>query len=135
MPGVIRISRRNRVSRLRPGTLAAALAAVVCLVAAAPAAGSVWPGGTSVSFADGANAFGENLSGLAYQPSGTAAPGVLWAVRNSPPTLFRLTYDGTKWTPDPANGWSAGKRLRYPTGTGNPDAEGVTLAAGDPSGV
>lgn len=134
MPGVIRISRWNRASRL-PRTLATSLVAAVSLVAAAPAAGSVWPGGTSVSFADGANAFGENLSGLAYQPAGTATPGVLWAVRNSPPTLFRLTYDGTKWTPDPTNGWSAGKRLRYPAGTGNPDAEGVTLAAGDPSGV
>ncbi|MDQ2676965.1 MAG: hypothetical protein M3Y34_09165 [Actinomycetota bacterium] len=79
--------------------------------------------------------FGQNLSGLAYQPSGTSAPGVLWAVRNSPSTLFRLVYDGTKWVPDPANGWGAGKRLRYPGGLGNPDAEGVTLAGGDPNGV
>ena len=109
--------------------------AVSLLVGATPASGSVWPGGTTVSFADGVNVFGENLSGLAYQPSGSSAPGVLWAVRNSPSTLFRLIYDGTKWTPDPANGWSAGKRLRYPAGTGNPDAEGVTLAAGDPNGV
>ena len=105
------------------------------LVFAAPASGSDWPGGTAVSTADGTNVFGQNLSGLTYQPSGTTAPGVLWAVRNSPSTLFRLIYDGSQWTPDPANGWSAGKRLRYPTGTGNPDAEGVSLAAGDPNGV
>ena len=77
--------------------------------------------------------FGTNLSGLAYQPSGTAARGVLWAVRNGPSTLYRLVYDGTKWTPDTTNGWSAGKQLRYPDGTGDPDAEGVTLVDGDPA--
>ena len=75
-----------------------------------------------------------NLSGLAYQPSGSGAPGVLWAVRNGPSTLYRLVYDGTKWTPDTANGWSAGKQLRYADGAGAPDAEGVTLAGGDPNG-
>ena len=79
--------------------------------------------------------FGSNLSGLAYQPSGSGAPGVLWAVRNGPSTLFRLIYDGTKWTPDTANGWSNGKQLLYPNGTGVPDAEGVTLAGGDPNGI
>ena len=60
---------------------------------------------------------------------------MLWAVRNNPSTLFRLLYDGTKWTPDTANGWSHGKQLRYPNGTGAPDAEGVTLAGGDPNGI
>ena len=108
---------------------------VPLLVAATPASGAVWPGGTTVAFADGDNVFGANLSGLAYQPSGSSAPGVLWAVRNGPSTLFRLVHDGTKWTPDTANGWGAGKPLRYPDGTGVPDAEGVTLAAGDPNGV
>ena len=75
---------------------------------------SAWPGGSAVSIADGANVFGGNLSGLAYQPSGSGAPGVLWAVRNGPSTLYRLVYDGTKWTPDTANGWGAGKQLLYP---------------------
>ena len=92
-----------------------------------------WPGGAAVATADDVNVFGTNLSGLAYQPSGSAAPGVLWAVRNGPSTLFRLVYDGTKWTPDTTNGWSAGKQLRYPDGTGDPDAEGVTLVGGDPA--
>ncbi len=109
--------------------------AVPWLAAATPASGAVWPGGTTVSFADGVNVFGDNLSGLAYQPSGSAAPGVLWAVRNSTPSLFRLLWDGTKWTKDTTNGWTNGKRLRYPDGMGNPDAEGVTLATGDPNGV
>ena len=95
---------------------------------------SPWPGGASVSTADDLNVFGTNLSGLAYEPSGTSAPGVLWAVRNGPSTLYRLVYDGTKWTPDTTGGWSAGKQLRYPDGTGDPDAEGVTLASGGPAG-
>ena len=73
-----------------------------------------WPGGSAVATADGVNVFGTNLSGLAYQPSGSSARGVLWAVRNSPSTLYRLVYDGTKWTPDTTNGWSAGKQLQLP---------------------
>lgn len=92
-----------------------------------------WPGGSAVAIADGVDAFGSNLSGLAYQPSGDAGRGVLWAVRNGPGTLYRLIYDGTKWTPDTTNGWGAGKLLRYPDGTGDPDAEGVTLVNNDPA--
>ena len=94
-----------------------------------------WPGGSTISFADDAGVFGTNLSGLAYQPSGSAAPGVLWAVRNGPSMLYRLLWDGTKWTPDTANGWGAGKQLLYPGGTGVPDAESVTLASGDANAV
>ena len=124
-----------RGRRARRRAVTASVVLTLALVGAAPASSSVWPGGTSVSHADGTNVFGANLSGLTYQPSGTGDPGVLWAVRNSPSTLFRLVWDGSKWTPDTANGWSAGKRLRYPAGTGNPDAEGVSLAAGDPNGV
>jgi hypothetical protein len=60
---------------------------------------------------------------------------VLWAVRNGPSTLYRLIYDGTKWTPDTANGWGLGKQLLYPDGSGVPDAEGVTLAGGDANGI
>jgi Ca2+-binding RTX toxin-like protein len=99
-----------------------------------PAAAVTWPGGSAVSLASGFD-FGTNLSGLAYKPSGSGARGVLWAVRNSPSILYRLVYDGTNWTPDTANGWGAGKQLLYPNGLGAPDAEGVTLAAGDPNVV
>jgi hypothetical protein len=44
--------------------------------------------------------------------------------------LFRLIWDDVNamWIPDPASGGTAGKALRYPDGTGNPDAEGVTFA-------
>ena len=50
---------------------------------ACPPTGVAWPGGAAVSILDDAATFGENVSGLAYQPSGTSAPGVLWGVRNS----------------------------------------------------
>jgi hypothetical protein len=96
-----------------------------------PGAAKPWLGSDAVSIADAPGVFGTNLSGLAYQPSGTSAPGVLWAVRNNPSTLFRLIWDGAKWAPDTTNGWSNGKQLRYPDGAGVPDAEGVTLAGGE----
>jgi uncharacterized repeat protein (TIGR01451 family) len=92
-----------------------------------------WPGGSSVATADGVNAFGGNVSGLKYEPSGTSARGVIWAVRNSPSLLYRLVHDGTIWTPDVPGGWGSGKALRYPSGLGNPDAEGVTLVHDDPA--
>jgi hypothetical protein len=94
-----------------------------------------WPGSDAITTADDSNVFGGNLSGLAYQPSGSAAPGVLWAVRNGPSTLYRLIHDGTKWVPDTADGWAGGKQLVYPNGAGVPDAEGVTLAGGDANGI
>jgi hypothetical protein len=100
-----------------------------------PAPVAPWPAVSPITLADDVSVFGKNLSGLAYQPSGTSARGVLWAVRNGPSTLFRLVYDGTKWTPDTANGWGAGKQLLYTDGTGVPDAEGVTLAGGDANGI
>jgi hypothetical protein len=102
-------------------------------VNACPGDPGPWPGGASVSTVDTANRFGTNMSGLAYQASGTGARGILWAVKNGPGTLYRLGFDGTDWSPDPANGWAAGKALHYPSGTGDPDAEGVTLVDGDPA--
>ncbi len=113
------------------------LAVIGALAAAAsPAsAATAWPGSSAVSIADDSDVFGQNLSGLAYRPSGSSAPGVLWAVRNSPSSLFRLVHDGTKWKPDTANGWAAGKTLTFPNGGGVPDAEGVTFAAGDANGI
>jgi hypothetical protein len=89
-----------------------------------------WPGDPDVQTVDGTSVFGGNLSGLTYERPGGATPGVLWGARNGPGTLFRLVWNGTIWTPDAANSWGAGKALRYPDGTGNPDAEGVTFASG-----
>lgn len=90
-----------------------------------------WPGSSSVATADAANVFGENLSGL-YEEGGT----VLWGAQNSG-KLWRLLPDGTGgWTPDTGNGWSGGKSLHFPGGSGVPDDEGVTLtSAGSAGGV
>ncbi len=75
---------------------------------------AAWPGDGAVTTADQADAFGGNMSGLAYQGVGT-----LWAVKNGPGTLYRLTWDGTAWTP------AATTVLHYADGTGDVDAEGV----------
>ncbi|RFA18271.1 lamin tail domain-containing protein [Subtercola boreus] len=97
-------------------------------------AAEAWPGGASVATADPNGVLGGNLSGLAYDPSGTAAPGTLWAVKNGPSTLYKLTYNGTTWAPDASSDWAGGKALRYPDGTGDPDTEGVTFTAAGPDG-
>ncbi|MFI8362083.1 lamin tail domain-containing protein [Streptomyces sp. NPDC085612] len=87
----------------------------------APAA---WPGGGTVATADASGVFGQDLSGLHQEG------GVLWAAQNSG-RLWRLVRDGSGgWTPDTAGGWSSGKTLRYPGGSGSPDGEGVTLTGG-----
>ena len=97
---------------------------------------SPWPGGSSVQTVDVAGTFSSNLSGLIYEGTGTTVPGILWGVQNGPGTLYRLTFNGTNWVPDTANSWSAGKALRYPGGTGDPDSEGVTFTGlGSTGGV
>ncbi|MEU3957915.1 hypothetical protein AB0F45_37565, partial [Streptomyces achromogenes] len=87
-----------------------------------------WPGGSSVATADGSNVFGQDLSGL-YQEGD-----VLWGAQNSG-KLWRLVRDGSGgWKPDTANGWSAGKTLRFTGGSGSPDSEGVTLTGAGSAG-
>ena len=102
--------------------------------AAAAATVSEWPGGSAVQTVDASGTFSSNLSGLAYEASGSATPGVLWAVRNGPERLYRLVWDGTIWTPDTADGWATGKELRYPNGSIRPDTEGIAFAAGTADG-
>jgi hypothetical protein len=89
--------------------------------------GSAWPGGSAVTEVDPAGLIGSDLSGLAYEGTGTAAPGTLWAVQNGNGLLHRLTKTGSTWAP--AVTWA----LKYPGGTGKPDAEGVTLTSGGPA--
>lgn len=91
-----------------------------------------WPGGSAVQSVDLASTFTGNLSGLDYEGSGSAVPGVIWGALNGPGSLYRLIFDGASWVPDASNGWTNGKALRYPDGTGEPDAEGVTFV-GDSS--
>ncbi|MFD0886793.1 hypothetical protein ACFQ08_19775 [Streptosporangium algeriense] len=87
-----------------------------------------WPGGASVSTADGSNVFGEDLSGL-HQ-----AGGVMWAAQNNG-RLWRLIPNGSGgWKPDTVGGWASGKPLRFPSGSGAPDSEGVTLTGSGAAG-
>ncbi len=122
-----------------PGLVAVlGVAAGACSGTAAPRSGAAtgtsqenvepWPGQNSVMTGDARGQFGKNLSGLFYEPAQGGAPAVLWGVLNSPGTVYRLVFDGDTWTFDTAGGWGAGKTLRYPDGTGDPDAEGVTRA-------
>ena len=109
-----------------------------CVVGVAPARGAVpepvaWPGGAAVAAVDNAGQFGENLSGLAYEGSGSGA--IMWAVQNGPSTLYKLVRDGALWVPQ-AGEWAAGKTLTYAGSPGNPDSEGVTFTdAGPAAGV
>lgn len=91
---------------------------------------SEWPGASTVVTLDAEGDFTSDLSGLTYE-----SPGVLWAVNNLSAKLFRLVKRGSGYELDPANGWAAGKSLRFREGQGIPDAEGVTLAASSASGV
>lgn len=87
-----------------------------------------WPGPETVTTVDAAAAFGADLSGLAYEPTGGLERGALWAVQNGDGLLYRLAWSGGAWVP--ASGWEDGATLRYPGGTGSVDAEGVGLVAG-----
>lgn len=87
-----------------------------------------WPGGASVATADVNGQLGGDISGLDYEGSGGETPGVLWAVDNGAGALLRLVWNGSAWTTDTTDGWSAaGKSLKYLDGTGVPDTEGMTL--------
>jgi hypothetical protein len=63
------------------------------------------------------------MSGLVFDPTD---PGVLWAVKNKS-QVFRLVKHDGLWVQDAANGWSGGKQILFPTGTGQPDSEGLTV--------
>ncbi|WP_395690570.1 lamin tail domain-containing protein [Nocardioides sp.] len=82
---------------------------------------SPWPGSQSVSYADLADTFLQDLSGLAFDPTDSD---VLWAAQNKKGTLFKLTRDADDHFV-PASGWP--KDPRYVDGTGAPDTEGITI--------
>jgi LPXTG-motif cell wall-anchored protein len=93
-----------------------------------------WPGASTVTTVDPAKTYAENMSGLAYEAK--PAENVLWAVQNNPGKLYRLGAVGAQWVSGTADGWGAGKVLHYADGSGNVDAEGVTLTdAGSAGGV
>lgn len=86
----------------------------LCLSAAPVEAANTWPGDSATRTADGSGVFGKNLSGLSFEN-----PQVLWAVKNSPSTLYRLVPSGSTW--------KVGEKrsLTFADGQGDPDAEGV----------
>lgn len=96
---------------------------------------AAWFGLDDVTTVDGLSIFGGNLSGLMYEAASGGNPAVLWGARNGPGSIFRLIFNGTIWTPDAANGWSAGKGLKYPDGTGEPDTEDITFTTGSAAGI
>jgi hypothetical protein len=127
---------KNKIETTKPSRAAkrwfiAAATAAVCVHAVAAITYATWPSTTAVTTADKADTFGENLSGLFYQPANGAQTPVLYAVQNSPSKLYSLTWNGTIFAKTTTGGWASGKTLRYPNGTGAPDAEGVTKAEMD----
>ncbi|MBO9577924.1 MAG: lamin tail domain-containing protein, partial [Microbacteriaceae bacterium] len=77
-----------------------------------------WPGSDSVTAIDAVNAFPGDASGIDYEVGATLADDRLWIVRNKLGALYEARTDGTvvgQWT------------IRYPSGTGEPDAEGLAL--------
>jgi hypothetical protein len=94
-------------------------------------AGNSWFGGNAVTAVDSPNAFGgSDVSGLAYEGSGSTAPGTMWAVQNGTGLLFKVASAGGVWAP------TATYDLNYTNGIGKPDAEGVTITdAGAAGGV
>lgn len=99
-----------------------------------PTVAAPWPGLDAVQTVDPANTFPENLSGLHFQPASGSDPHRLWGALNGPSKLYQLVQDGAQWVPA-AGEWAEGKGLTYPSGSGQPDAEGVTKAEWDAAGI
>jgi hypothetical protein len=87
-----------------------------------------WPGTSIPQTIDAECAWataesGRGLSGLVFDPNDA---NVLYALKDTG-RLYRLVRAGGAWTRDTANGWAGGKALRFPSGDGIPDTEGVTV--------
>ena len=87
-----------------------------------------WPGGATPTTIDAQCSWvttesGQDLSGLAFDPTNA---NVLYAVKNKS-HVYRLINSGGTWSKDTANGWTNGKDIRFPGGTGAPDSEGMTV--------
>ncbi|WP_431806859.1 lamin tail domain-containing protein [Microbacterium paraoxydans] len=89
----------------------------------------VWPGSAEVRVVDEVPTFLEDSSGLDVQE--TADGAFLWAVDNGEGRIWKLAAhaDGTV---EKAQGWEAGKRVRFPRdaqdpGAAGPDTEGITV--------
>jgi hypothetical protein len=92
------------------------------------AGGIAWPGSQDWVTADNQCQFvtplsGQDVSGLDIDPSN---PDVMWAVKNKS-HVYKLVKSGDLWVPDTTDGWSTGKDIVFPNGSGQPDAEGITV--------
>ena len=134
--GLAGVDRSRYVGVIRGNTLDIRFQLMQSGVAPYPAPTlEAWAGASAVQNVGVINALGGNMSGLAYEGTGSATPGVLWASKNGPGMLYRLIRNGSTWSSDASNGWGAGKTLRYPNGSGSPDAEGVTFAGSTAGGI
>jgi hypothetical protein len=94
-----------------------------------PVTGAIaWPGSPSVAVADEQCAWagggsGQDLSGLVFDPTD---PHTLWAVKNKS-VVYKLAKSGGIWRKVTTDGWSDGKTITFPSGTGLPDTEGMTV--------
>ncbi|MFT4211836.1 MAG: lamin tail domain-containing protein [Microbacterium sp.] len=90
-----------------------------------------WPGSAEVSTIDTecewvTTLSGQDLSGLAFDPNDS---NVLYAVKNKS-HVWRLVKDENgDWVKDTTDGWSDGKDIRFPDGSGLPDSEGLTVGS------
>ncbi|MCR1781951.1 lamin tail domain-containing protein [Nocardioides carbamazepini] len=87
-----------------------------------------WPGPSEVTTVDEVNGFGDgdgngegDVSGAAFDPTD---PSILWVVQNKN-TLHKLRKVGGTYVA--VDGWDGGKKLRFASGTGAVDSEGVTV--------
>ena len=74
-----------------------------------------WPGSASVTTVDAADVLGADVSGLDYEGTGTSDPGrALGRRQRQQPPATGCCGTAAQWVRDTANGWSAGKTLRFP---------------------
>jgi hypothetical protein len=96
---------------------------VIDLASALTAPTVAWPG-SAVRTVDQVDTLRGNISGLALTSSSS-----LWAVRDDPSALAKLERTSSGWAPSTESGGT--RALQYADGSGSPDAEAVTTAAGD----
>ena len=87
---------------------------------------SPWPGSPDIAVADEAGLADGDVSGVVFDGAD------VWAVSNGDGLLYRLVRSGTDYAA--AAGWERGRVLRYPTGAGTVDAEGVAVTSAGASG-
>ena len=96
---------------------------VINLASALTAPTVAWPG-SAVRTVDQVDTLRGNISGLTLTSLSS-----LWAVRDDPSALSKLERTSSGWAPSTESGGF--RALQYADGSGSPDAEAVTTAAGD----